>query len=79
MRNRNLAQRVIAREVRSVEQHLEVHHIVDDHLEVIRVWRVPATCAADDGVEACCECSGKRFDGLKSRFVFRVSMRTCAC
>jgi hypothetical protein len=64
MRYSDLAQRLVAREVRGNEQHLEVHHIVDDHLEVVWVRRVPATRAADDGAEACGECSGKRLDGL---------------
>jgi hypothetical protein len=47
-----LAQRVVAREVRGVEEHLKVHHVVNDHNEVGRVRGIKAACAADDGVEA---------------------------
>ena len=55
MRYGDLAQRLVPSELGSVEQHLEVHHVVDDHLEDVRVRRVPATRAADNGAEACSE------------------------
>ena len=73
MRYRDLAQRQIASEIRGVEEHLEVHHIVDDHLEHVRIHRVPATRAADDGAEASRECSGKCLYCQQGCIIFRVS------
>ena len=71
----DLAQRVVARDVGGVEQHLEVHHIVDDHRELHPVPRIPAARAADDGVEARGQRRGERLDCLSGGFVLRVAER----
>lgn len=48
-----LAQRLVAREVCGVEENFEVHHVVNDHLEDVRIRRVQTARAANDRAESC--------------------------
>ena len=73
VRDRNLAQRVVTCKIRGVEQHLEVHHIVDDNRKHCRVRSVPTARAADNGVKARREGRGECLDGVQRCIVERVS------
>jgi hypothetical protein len=70
----DLAQRLVARDVSGVEQHLEVHHIIDDHRELHPVLRIPTARAADDGVEARGQRRGERLDSFSGGLVLRVAV-----
>jgi len=73
VRDGNLAQRIVAREIRGVEKHIEGHHVVDNHLEIGRICRIPAARAAYNGVKAGRQRSSERLDSVPCGFIVWIA------
>jgi hypothetical protein len=73
VRDGDLAQCIVAREVRSVEKHFQIHHVVNDHLKIGRVCRIPAARTADYGVKAGRQRSGERLDSVLCGFIVWIA------
>jgi hypothetical protein len=63
---------VVARQRLGREEHLKVHHVVDDDREIRRVRRVPRARAVDDRAEARGKVGGKVVDRGDCGRIFRV-------